>query len=169
MPSSDRSVPSDRPSTHGPANGLETGALGTRALGTDGIVEAAGGVVLDLTSTPPNVLVVHRPEYADWSLPKGHIDAGEGPAAAALREVLEETGVQARIVAPAGITEYRIGTVHKRVHWFVMFPEDPSASSDREPDEEVDEVAWWPLPIADERLTHLSDRVLVLRTAELVP
>jgi 8-oxo-(d)GTP phosphatase len=125
-------------------------------------IEAAGGVVLERTTGSPRVLVVHRPAYDDWSLPKGHLDGGESPPDAAVREVLEETGVRARIVAPAGTTEYLLGTTHKRVHWFVMEPADAGLPP-QDVDMEVDEVAWWTLGMAAERLTHVSDRVLLQR------
>ena len=58
-------------------------------------------------------------------MPKGHIEAGESPEAAAMREVLEETGLTATVVGPAGKTQYsfRRSTgflVRKTVHWFLM-------------------------------------------------
>ena len=56
-------------------------------------VDAAGGVVV----RDGRVLLVHRPRYDDWSLPKGKLDPGESFEEAALREVEEETGLRCRL------------------------------------------------------------------------
>jgi len=127
-------------------------------------VSAAGGVVLDRRGGQERILVVHRPAYGDWSLPKGHIDAGEDAAAAALREVAEETGVAPRIIGELGSTEYRLGPVVKQVHWFLM-ARDPNAAEpdERTADGEVDIAAWWGADVAEQRLTHDADRALVRR------
>ena len=131
----------------------------------DRVVVAGGGVVLRTLDDDPHVLVVHRPRYDDWSLPKGHLDAGEDPQEAAVREVAEETGVRARIVAPAGTTEHPVtlaeGSATKRVHWFVMHPSDTTDPSARPADEEVDVAAWWPVIRALTDLTHAGERALL--------
>ncbi len=133
-------------------------------------IAAAGGVVLRAVPDAMQVLVVHRPAYDDWSLPKGHIDADETPAAAAVREVLEETGVGAHITGDAGRTSYPVTrtqdgaarTVTKRVQWYWMQPEDGSADpSGRAADHEVDRAAWWPLEHARDALTYASERALL--------
>ncbi len=131
----------------------------------DRVVVAAGGVVLRTLDDAPHVLVVHRPRYDDWSLPKGHLDADEGPQEAAVREVEEETGVRARIVAPAGTTEHPVmlaeGSAIKRVHWYVMHPSDTTDPSARPADEEVDVASWWPVVRALTDLTHAGERALL--------
>lgn len=151
---SDGNTPSDRHA-----------ASSDRAATADRVVVAAGGVVLRTLDDVPHVLVVHRPRYDDWSLPKGHLDAGEGPQAAAVREVEEETGVRARIVAPAGTTEHPVtlagGSAVKRVHWYLMRPSDTNDPSARPADEEVDVAAWWPVDRALTDLTHAGERALL--------
>jgi len=139
------------------------------ASASEHIVLAAGGVVIDRRGDEQRVLVVHRPAYDDWSLPKGHIDAGESPAAAAVREVVEETGVEARIVQELGSTVYSIGSRVKQVHWFLM-ERAPGASepAERVPDAEVDGAAWWATEVAVRRLTHAADQELV-RSAVSAP
>ena len=124
-----------------------------------GEVRAAGGVVTRPGEHGIEVLVVHRPAYDDWSLPKGKLEPGEDDATAARREVLEETGVDAVVIAPAGSVEYtdRRGRA-KRVAYFAM---TPSVSSPRAPDEEVDVVAWWSTARAAADLTYPHDRALV--------
>lgn len=129
---------------------------------------AAGGVVLDGDGPDARVLVVHRPAYDDWSLPKGHVDPDEPLVDTARREVVEETGVAAHVTADAGTTSHallRDGVpAHKQVHWFVMRPEadaaDPAA---RAPDDEVDRAAWWPVTDALRDLTHAGERTLLAR------
>lgn len=129
---------------------------------------AAGGVVLAGDGPGARVLVVHRPAYDDWSLPKGHVDAGETFAETARREVAEETGVAASVVGDAGTTSHallRAGVpAHKQVHWFVMRPDadaaDPAA---RTPDDEVDRAAWWAVADALRDLTHAGERTLLAR------
>lgn len=88
-----------------------------------------------------------------------------------MREVLEETGIGARIIAPAGTSEHQVtlveGSVTKRVHWFLMRPSDPvdpTAPSTGPTDDEVDIAAWWPHHVALTELTYESERQLLLRT-----
>lgn len=122
-------------------------------------VRAAGGVVLDDRDGVAHVLVVHRPRYDDWSLPKGKLEDGEDFEEAAVRELLEETGVRARLgplLTPTHYTD-RFGDP-KVVQWWAM---TPVAIDAREPDDEVDEVRWLPVGDADAVLTHEADRELV--------
>jgi 8-oxo-(d)GTP phosphatase len=59
------------------------------------IIHAAGGLLWREADGQRLLAVVHRPRYDDWTLPKGKLDPGEEFAAAALREVGEETGCHA--------------------------------------------------------------------------
>jgi 8-oxo-dGTP diphosphatase len=103
--------------------------------------------------------VEHRPRYDDWSLPKGKVDKGETSAQAALREVLEETGFQCRIVAPLPTTRYRIGKGIKEVDWFLMRPLPTSPGFKK--NSEVDKVKWLSKPKTLEILDYERDRELV--------
>jgi 8-oxo-dGTP diphosphatase len=118
-------------------------------------VRAAGGLV----ARDGAVLVVHRPRYDDWSLPKGKLDPGESWEEAALREVHEETGVRARLgdeLPPVHYTDNRGRP--KTVRYWVMEPEDVPSFA---PNDEVDELAWLSPEEAAERLTYAHDRDLV--------
>ena len=85
-------------------------------------VEAAGGVVVR-TGAGPEVAVVHRPRYDDWSLPKGKLDPGESFEDAALREVEEETGVRCRLRGALEPSSYRDHKGREKlVRWFLMEP-----------------------------------------------
>ena len=70
-------------------------------------VRAAGGIVLRGEGPDRSVALVHRPRYDDWSFPKGKLDDGEDEAAAALREVEEETGLRCRLGPSVGAVTYR--------------------------------------------------------------
>lgn len=77
----------------------------------------AGGVVLNAAG---EVLLV-RYTGGGWTFPKGHIEAGETLEQTAEREVLEETGVAARVVAPLPVTRYTNSRgVAREIHWFLM-------------------------------------------------
>ena len=123
-------------------------------------VRAAGGVVV----RDGEVLVVHRPRYDDWSLPKGKLERGESWEEAALREVLEETGVGGRLLRELDGDSYtdRKGRP-KQVRWWLM---QPVAIDVREPDDEVDEVRWVPFDEADALLSYAHDRSLVAGLAD---
>lgn len=130
-------------------------------------VRAAGGVVLRAgTNGVPEVLVVHRPSYDDWSLPKGKLDPGESWHEAAVREVWEETGVTARLGVELPSTHYhdRIGRT-KQVRWWTM----PMLRDDhREPDGEVDEQRWVPAEEVQDLLSYDDDRRLVRQALEAI-
>jgi 8-oxo-dGTP pyrophosphatase MutT (NUDIX family) len=120
-------------------------------------VRAAGGLVM----RDGRVAVVHRPKYDDWSLPKGKLDPGETWEQAAVREVEEETGVRARIVAELAPSHYRDRKGRpKTVRWYRMDVEDAGTF---EPDSEVDELRWLSPDEADGLVTYDHDRAL-LRT-----
>jgi 8-oxo-dGTP pyrophosphatase MutT (NUDIX family) len=124
-------------------------------------VRAAGGIVRRDCAGRSEILVVHRPAYDDWSLPKGKLDTGEDDATAAVREVLEETGVRAEIVADAGTVEYTDQRDRaKVVRYFSMSVE---GTQPREADDEVDLVEWWSPTRALRDLTYTHDRDLVRR------
>ena len=125
-------------------------------------IRAAGGIVHRQNGDATEVLVVHRPRYADWSLPKGKLDPGETPEQAALREVEEETGCRCRLGDHVGKNEYRDRHGRsKRVDWWLMEPIEGEFA----PNDEVDEVRWVTPADAMSLLTYDFDRELVERIA----
>jgi 8-oxo-dGTP pyrophosphatase MutT (NUDIX family) len=122
--------------------------------GSDPEIRAAGGIVHRDGEGGIEVLIVHRPKYQDWSLPKGKLDPGESLEEAALREVQEETGWRCRLGDHVGKNEYRDRHGRsKRVDWWLMEPLDGRF----EPNKEVDEIRWVPVDRARELLTHDDD------------
>ena len=132
---------------------------------------AAGAVVWRAIGDRLEVLVIHRRRHDDWSLPKGKLDPGEHLAAAAVREVLEETGVAVRLGAPVTAHEYQPrtdGGRTKRVAYWSAEPVDGdgSAATAYQPNDEVDEVRWLALPAAAGILTYPRDVVVLERFEE---
>ena len=72
------------------------------------VLTAAGAVVLRQNKDVTEVLVIRRPAYKDWSLPKGKQKTDEDLPATAVREVFEETGVTIVLGPPAGSTRYKV-------------------------------------------------------------
>ena len=122
-------------------------------------IEAAGGVVVRDEDDGPEVLVVHRPRYDDWTLPKGKLEAGESHEEATRREVEEETGWRCELGAELPSVRYtdRKGR-DKRVRYWCMTPVEQGKW---EPNEEIDDTCWIPAPRAATLLTYDADRRLV--------
>ena len=104
-----------------------------------------------------------------WSLPKGHIEAGETTEQTAVREVKEETGISAHVLRKLGTIDYWFVAerrrVHKTVHHFLLEADGGELSDE---DAEVTEVAWVPLTELDSRLAYADERKLVRRAFEFL-
>jgi 8-oxo-dGTP pyrophosphatase MutT (NUDIX family) len=122
---------------------------------SDQPVRAAGGVVWRDGDDVTEVVVVHRPAYDDWSLPKGKAAPGESDEECALREVREETGLLCELGPELPGTRYR--DRHGRdkvVRYWAMRP----GGGRLEPDEEVDEARWVPIDEARRLVSYERDR-----------
>jgi 8-oxo-(d)GTP phosphatase len=131
-------------------------------------VRAAGGVVRRRVDGHVLTVLVHRPRYDDWTLPKGKLREGESFEAAALREVLEETGLKCRIDAELPTLRYTDQDGRpKIVRYWSMEALD---GGDLHPTEEVDEARWLTLAEARKMLSYDRDRdVLDALTAQDAP
>jgi 8-oxo-dGTP diphosphatase len=121
------------------------------------VVRAAGGIVV----RDGAVLLVHRPEYDDWSFPKGKLEPGESWAEAAVREVAEETGLRATVGGEVGRTHYDVAAGPKEVRYYRM-----TAAGEARAQHEVDEVRWVPLADAAALLSHERDRELLEKVSD---
>ena len=118
-------------------------------------VLAAGGVVWRRSpSGGLEVLLVHRPRYDDWTVPKGKLDPGEDHSSAALREVAEETGLRCTLGPELPSTSYmdRKGRP-KQVRYWAM----TASGGEFTPTDEVDEIRWVPVETAGSLLTYGRD------------
>jgi len=106
------------------------------------------------------VLLVHRGDRADVSLPKGKVDPGETPPQTAIRELKEETGLTLVLGAPLGTVEYTIpGGREKLVYyWSAEVTIRAITESTFLPNEEIASLEWLPIPAARTALSYDRDR-----------
>jgi len=132
-----------------------------------GVDFAAGGIVLS-----ENKILLVKNKKGDssadseswWGYPKGHLEEGEKPSEAAVREVYEETGFEVKIVnnKPVAESRYEIersGEVLQKTVWF--YEMEIVESFKNEPDDEIDEIALVDFESALDLLTHDEDRKIL--------
>ncbi len=135
---------------------------------------SAGGLVVDSTGTKG--LLIGRIDAKDakrerllWSLPKGHIETGETPGEAAVREVKEETGIDSAIAKSLGVIDFWFMAggkrIHKTVHHF-LFKETGGKIAPQV--SEVDDVRWFPLEEIVEKLAYPDEKKLIARSKDLI-
>ncbi len=137
-------------------------------------IRAAGGVVGRDGPDGTEVVLVHRPRYDDWSLPKGKLKRGEHPLAGAVREVREETGVHALLGARLPNARYEVWTgdslAEKSVEFWSMtidHHDGRTCGPGYTAGDEVDEVAWLTADAALANLTYPHDRRVLRAFAEM--
>ena len=122
---------------------------------SDETIRAAGAVVVRRRDGRAEVLLVHRPKYDDWSLPKGKNEPGESDEHCAVREVEEETSLAVTLGPELLTTHYVSKGSPKRVRYWLAETEHPERAR---PTNEVDELAWLAPADAAARLTYERDR-----------
>ncbi len=133
---------------------------------------SSGGVVFrpNPCGTGWQIVAVQRARHDDWSLPKGHIEAGETREQTAIREIKEETGLDARILHPLGKVEYYFrkpsgNLIHKTVYHYLI---EATSNELGKPNWEVSEARWVPLDEVQNLLTYEKDKQIVTKAqAEL--
>jgi 8-oxo-dGTP pyrophosphatase MutT (NUDIX family) len=134
------------------------------------IEHSAGGVVMLAASQPdqPLVLLI-RDSYDNWGFPKGHIEPGEPPEHAALREVEEETGLGG--LDSRGLVDtidwwfrFHGRLIHKACDFYLMVVE-PGSSAETTPQlaEGISACEWLPYAAALERLSYANARAVLAR------
>lgn len=124
------------------------------------VVLAAGAVCWRENHDAVEVLLVHRDERNDVSLPKGKVDRGETPPQTAVREILEETGLAIALGAPLGTTEYTLpGGREKRVfYWSAEVTDEILAASTFSPNKEIAALEWLPIAKARKEMSYDRDQ-----------
>ncbi|MDB4905562.1 MAG: hypothetical protein JWO05_346 [Gemmatimonadetes bacterium] len=127
---------------------------------------SAGGVVYRMDDGRPLVLLI-RDSYQNWGFPKGHLESGEAPQAAALREVREETGLaqldlRAELETIDWYFRFRGKLVHKVCHFFLMQTEHPDTQPQRA--EGITACRWAEFDEAEQLVSYDNART-VLRLA----
>jgi 8-oxo-(d)GTP phosphatase len=107
----------------------------------------------------PEVAIIHRPRYDDWSLPKGKVDPGETEPVTAVREVREETGSQSRLGRRLAAVKYPVDLGVKQVRFWAAHADDGEFSAGAE----VDDISWLKASDAMARLSYPHDRKVLRR------
>ncbi|MEI7549582.1 MAG: NUDIX domain-containing protein [Actinomycetes bacterium] len=130
---------------------------------------SAGGLVIDLSGDLGLLIGRHDKRGRTlWSLPKGHIEFGETPEDAAIREVAEETGIESAITRSLGVIDFWFMAegkrIHKTVHHYLFRMTGGILTPQKN---EVDEVAWFPLVEVSKRLAYSDERKLIASFGDL--
>ncbi|HEV2346594.1 MAG TPA: NUDIX hydrolase [Actinocrinis sp.] len=129
-----------------------------------GPVEAAGAVLWRPGPDGPELALIHRPRYDDWSFPKGKQDPGEHIQLTAVREVFEETGQHLVLGRRLPAISYELlgaGTTKRVRYWAAQALPDGDAGGRFEPNHEVDRLAWLTPEEALARLTRRLDAMVL--------
>jgi 8-oxo-dGTP pyrophosphatase MutT (NUDIX family) len=124
------------------------------------LIRQAGSIVVRLDRKEPEVLLVTAKRNSkNWIFPKGHIEKGETPEQAALRETKEEAGIVGKLIGPAGVLEYGFIGAKARVEYFlVQFKKEAG------PPEDGRQRTWCRLEEALERLNYKNTRKLLRKS-----
>ena len=150
-------------------------ARGGRAAGGARLETSAGGVVYRVVPGPDGaarpLFLLIRDSYRNWGFPKGHLEDGETPAEAALRETREETGLeQLHVQGPIRIIDwhfrFRGRHIHKYCHFFLL--ESPDGDAAPQADEGITACRWCTLDEALETLSYDNARGVLKRAGDMV-
>ena len=121
------------------------------------LIRQAGSIVVRLDTKEPQVLLVTaKRNPRNWIFPKGHIEKGETPEQAAVRETWEEAGVVGKLIGPAGVLEYGFLGAKARVEYYLV-----EFRKEAGPPEDGRQRTWCRLDEALERLSYKNTRKLL--------
>ena len=131
---------------------------------------SAGGIVFRLDAGQPVFLLI-RDSYRNWGFPKGHLEVGEEPAAAALREVKEETGlsdlsIRGEIETIDWFFRFRGQLIHKVCHFFLM--ETAEATTCPQHAEGITACRWMRFEEAQSLVSYANAREVLRRAQEML-
>ncbi len=126
------------------------------------VIEAAGGLLWRNAPTGREIAIIHRPEYDDWTLPKGKSEPGERWQTTAERELFEETGYRVQLISFAGSTAYTVNGVAKVVlFWNMLLKED----GEFQENSEVDALVWLPVEFALQKMSYAAEKTILQNNA----
>lgn len=135
---------------------------------------SAGGFVLAADGSRQVVLIGRqtRSKRIDWCVPKGHPEGVETIEQAAVREVFEETGIEAEIIEPLGTISYEFNAgniqIAKTVHHFLLRQTGGALSLENDPNHEAIDVKWVSIDELSAILTHENERRMARGVLEWV-
>ena len=131
---------------------------------------SAGGIVYRLTRGQPKYLLI-RDSYRNWGFPKGHLEPGEEPEAAAIREVAEETGLNDLAIRALVDTiewdfRFRGSLIHKVCHFFLM--ETAQARTSPQRTEGITACRWSTFGDAERMVSYKNAREVLRRAQSII-
>jgi 8-oxo-dGTP pyrophosphatase MutT (NUDIX family) len=136
---------------------------------------SAGGVVVRMGAAADGaarpLFLIIRDSYDNWGFPKGHVEQGEKPEAAALREVSEETGIERLTVRTSIETidwyfRFRGRLIHKVCHFYLMVTE--LADTSPQHSEGITACRWEAYEEAAQLVSYANARDVLRRAHELI-
>jgi len=132
---------------------------------------SSGGVIFRVSDKDTEVALIAVKNKTVWCLPKGAIDKNEGPQAAAIREVREETGLSGKVIDKIGDISYwyflkqENAKIYKKVYFYLL--RYTTGSTDKH-DWEVDEARWFSIDEAIQRLTYKGEKEILRKAKEMI-
>jgi 8-oxo-dGTP pyrophosphatase MutT (NUDIX family) len=135
---------------------------------------SAGGFVI--SKSDPNLVALmarfNRGGKLEWCIPKGHLEKDETSEQAALREVFEETGLEAKVIASLGEVNYQFiqdgAKISKTVHVYLMQQTGGELSFENDPHKEASELEWVQVSELLARLSHGNEKRIAKMAIELI-
>jgi 8-oxo-dGTP pyrophosphatase MutT (NUDIX family) len=135
---------------------------------------SAGGFVI--SKSDPNLVALmarfNRGGKLEWCIPKGHLEGNETSEQAALREVFEETGLEAKVIASLGEVNYQFiqdgAKISKTVHVYLMEQTGGELSFEHDPHKEASELEWVQVSELLARLSHGNEKRIAKMAIELI-